>query len=230
MKIVYINPNSTISMTDKIVASARAALPDVEIFGMTNHDGPAAIQGAADGNAAVPGMLSLLPAARSQGADAIVIACFDDTGMAKAQEVAGCPVLGIGHSSYVMAQLLGLRFTVVTSLAVSIPVIEENIQNHGFSGQCASVRASGLPVLTIDESAPETIDRIVQEIQAGQSQDNAACAILGCAGMAPMKDTLSARTGIRVVDGVAASAHLAKAVVMATLPVNQDAVAQNPNR
>ncbi|SIT04984.1 allantoin racemase [Roseivivax lentus] len=213
MKLVYINPNSTVSMTEGIVASARAALPGAEIAGLTNARGPAAIQGKADGEASVPGLLKLLPVARAQGADAIVIACFDDTGLAEARAQAGCPVLGIGQASYVMAQLLGLRFSVITSLPVSIPVIEENLRDQGYTALCASVRASGLPVLTIDEGAPGTIDRIAAEIDAAAREDAAACAILGCAGMAPLKARLSARTGVPLIDGVAASACLAGAVV-----------------
>jgi allantoin racemase len=213
MKLAYINPNATISMTEGIVASARAALPEVEIFGLTNSDGPPAIQGRADGEAAVPGVLSLLPEARAQGAEAIVLACFDDTGLSEARAAAGCPVLGIGQASFVMAQLLGLRFSVITSLQVSVPVIEDNLREQGFDGLCASVRASGLPVLTIDEGAPATLDRIADEIRAAQAQDNAACAVLGCAGMAPLKTALSTRTNLPLIDGVAASAHLARALV-----------------
>ena len=112
-----------------------------------------------------------------------------------------------------MAQLHGLRFSVVTSLAVSIPVIEDNIRQQGFAGSCASVRASGLPVLTIDAGAPDTIDRIAAEIERARCEDAATCAVLGCAGMAPLKDALSARTQLPLIDGVAASALLAKAVV-----------------
>ncbi|WP_323771800.1 aspartate/glutamate racemase family protein [Antarctobacter sp.] len=213
MKIVYINPNATESMTRGIVATARQALPGVEIAGMTNSDGPAAIQGAEDGDKAVPGVLSRLATARSGGADAVVIACFDDTGLVEAQAQADFPVLGIGQASYVMASLLGMRFSVVTSLAVSIPVIEQNIDRLGFSGLAASVRASGLPVLTIDEGAPETILRIAAEVELARIEDGAACAVLGCAGMAPLKSALEARTGIPLIDGVAASAHLARAAV-----------------
>lgn len=215
MKLVYINPNSTAAMTERIVATARAALPAAEIVGLTNHSGPAAIQGKADGEASVPGLLSLLPTARSLGADAIVIACFDDTGLAEARAQSPCPVLGIGQSSYVTAQLMGKQFSVITSLPVSIPVIEENIRNQGFSDLCASVRASGLPVLTIDEGAPETIDRIAEEINAAEREDLAACAVLGCAGMAPLKNALSARTKVPLIDGVASSANLAATTVQA---------------
>lgn len=218
MKLAYINPNATVGMTTGIVAAARKALPEAEIFGLTNTSGPAAIQGRADGDAALPGLLALLPVARAQGAEAIVIACFDDTGLSEARAMAGCPVLGIGQASYVMAQLLGLRFSVVTSLAVSVPVIEDNIRQQGFAASCASVRASGLPVLTIDAGAPDTIDRIAAEIERARHDDAAACAVLGCAGMAPLKEALSARTGLPLIDGVAASALLARAVVAGLAP------------
>ncbi|WGW05932.1 aspartate/glutamate racemase family protein [Tropicibacter oceani] len=212
MKIAYINPNASAGMTKAVVTAARHALPEAEILGLTNTQGPAAIQGKEDGRAAVPGLLALLPVARAQGADAIVIACFDDTGLAEAQAQAGCPVLGIGQSSFVMAKLLGLRFSVVTSLPVSVPVIRENIRDQGFSAQCASVRASDLPVLTIDRGGPAVIARIAQEIECARREDNAACVILGCAGMAPLKDTLAARFGFAIIDGVEASAQLARAV------------------
>ncbi|MBW4984408.1 aspartate/glutamate racemase family protein [Mameliella sp. CS4] len=211
MRIVYINPNATEAMTNGIVETARVALPGADIFGMTNSDGPAAIEGPEDGAAAVPGLLARLGPAQEQGADAIVIACFDDTGLAAAQAQAGCPVLGIGQASYVMARLLGLRFSVVTSLPVSIPVIDENIARSGFDGLCASVRASGLPVLTIDRGAPETVTRIAAEIEAARTEDGAGCVILGCAGMAPLTPALARQTKIPLIDGVAASALLARA-------------------
>lgn len=211
MRLVYINPNATEAMTVGIVVAARQALPEADIVGLTNTDGPAAIQGAEDGDAAIPGMLARLPEAQALGADAIVIGCFDDTGLEAAQARVSCPVLGIGQASYLMAAVLGLRFSVVTSLAVSVPVIEDNIVRQGFAGRCASVRASGLPVLTIDEGAPATIDRIAAEIEAARREDGATCAVLGCAGMAPLKAALTARSQIPLIDGVAASAQLARA-------------------
>ena len=213
MKIAYINPNATAGMTAGIVETAARALPEAEIVGLTNLDGPRAIEGAADGAAAVPGVLARLKEARAQGADAIVIACFDDTGLAEAQAQADCPVLGIGQASYVMARLLGLRFSVITSVAAAIPVIEDNIETQGFAGLRASVRASNLPVLTIDEGAPDTIERLAAEIESARAADGAACAILGCAGMAPLKSALERRTTLPLIDGVAASALLARAAV-----------------
>lgn len=211
--VTFINPNATVTMTESIVASARIALPGVQITGVTNSDGPPAIQGAADGKAAVPGLLARIPEARAAGAQVIVIACFDDTGLAEAQAVAGCPVLGIGQASYLMAAALGVRFSVVTSTAGSVPVIEQNIRQQGFGGRCASVRASGLAVLAIDEGSERVRARLADEIGGAVAQDGAQAVVLGCAGMSALAPDLFARTGVRLIDGVAASAHLARAAI-----------------
>ncbi|QPM90864.1 aspartate/glutamate racemase family protein [Pseudooceanicola algae] len=209
MKLLYINPNSTEAMTRGLVAVAQACLPGHEVIGLTNHDGPPAIEGPEDGEATLPGLHKLIAANRD--ADAIVIACFDDTGLAQAQAAAPCPVLGIGQSAYVMATLMGRRFSVVTSLAVSIPVIEGNIAAQGFAGTCASVRASGLPVLTIDEGSEATRTTLAKAIRAARDEDGAEAVVLGCAGMAPLRADLAARSGVALIDGVEASAHLALA-------------------
>lgn len=211
MRLVYVNPNSTTEMTDKILAAARAALPEADIEGRTNLDGPPAIEGAASGAAAVPGVLRLIEAEAGR-ADAVVIACFDDTGLEAAQRSAPCPVLGIGRSAFVMAGLLGLRFSVVTSLDVSIPVIRENIEGGGFAAACASVRASGLPVLEIDRGGPDVIGVLSRSIAQCRDEDAAEAVVLGCAGMAPLAPVLANETRLRLIDGVAASAHLAAAV------------------
>lgn len=144
MRLLLINPNSTESMTGTIAEAARLAAPaGVEIVARTNRSGPPAIQGEADGAAAVPGLLAEIRAADRP--DAIVIACFDDTGLAEARALAPCPVLGIGQAAYLAAVLLGRRFSVVTTLAVSVPILEANLAAYGLGAACARVRASGIP-------------------------------------------------------------------------------------
>ncbi len=213
MRLIYINPNATEAMTDSIVAVAAAELPGAVVTGLTNTDGPPAIQGEEDGRAALPGLMKRISEAVEAGAEAIVIACFDDTGLAEAQAAASCPVLGIGQSSYLMAALLGTRFSVVTSTHASLPVIDSNIDAQGFRGNCASVRASGLQVLTIEAGSPETRETLTKEIRLAREEDGAEAVVLGCAGMAHLRGDLEARSGVRLIDGVAASAHLAAAAV-----------------
>ncbi|HHS94199.1 MAG TPA: HyuE hydantoin racemase [Rhodobacterales bacterium] len=200
-------------MTDGIVAAARNPArtmgPGLEIIGMTNRDGPPAIEGAADGAAALPGLLACVEQAERDGAAAIIIACFDDTGLGEARAQASCPVLGIGEAAYLMARLQGRKFSVVTSLPVSVPVIEANIGAGGFAAECRSVRASGLPVLTIEEGGEAARARLTQEIIAARDADGAEAIVLGCAGMAQLRADLALRSSARLIDGVAASVFLA---------------------
>ena len=118
MAVIIINPNSTASMTDAMLAQARRSAPDLDFDGWTSTEGPQAIQGAADGEAARVPLLKLVERASSQGADGIIIGCFDDTALEEAATIADCPVIGIGQASYHFAALRNWRFSVVTTLSV----------------------------------------------------------------------------------------------------------------
>jgi allantoin racemase len=213
MRLLYINPNSTESMTDQVTAVARGALPEAEVLGWTNHAGPPAIQGPEDGAAAVVGLMAMLPQAAEVGADVIIIACFDDTGLDDLRAAAHCPVIGIGQAAYVTAALAYGGFAVVTTLQVSVPVLEENIARYGLSPACTAVLASGLPVLTVEQGGEAVLSRLSDSITAAVAGGAKAVA-LGCAGMAHLRADLMARTSVPLVDGVAASAHLARALVL----------------
>ncbi|SEK22156.1 aspartate/glutamate racemase family protein [Pacificibacter marinus] len=209
MHVVYINPNATEAMTQSVVDVAQRAVPFATISGLTNLTGPPAIEGAADGEAAIPGVLELVDKAQSMGADAIVIACFDDTGLDRARAAARCPVLGIGQSAFTMGAMLGQGFSVVTSVTLSVPVIQHNIKAQGFSQNCLGVHASGIAVLDIDAGSQPVREKLAAAIVAAQRHDNSDAVVLGCAGMAPLLGDLEARTGIKLIDGVAGSALLA---------------------
>jgi allantoin racemase len=213
MRLLYINPNSTESMTDQVTAVARGALPEAEVLGWTNHAGPPAIQGPEDGAAAVVGLMAMLPQAAEVGADVIIIACFDDTGLDDLRAAAHCPVIGIGQAAYVTAALAYGGFAVVTTLQVSVPVLEENIARYGLSPACTAVLASGLPVLTVEQGGEAVLSRLSDSITAAVAGGAKAVA-LGCAGMAHLRSDLMARTSVPLIDGVAASAHLARALVL----------------
>ncbi|MDK3019066.1 aspartate/glutamate racemase family protein [Pseudodonghicola flavimaris] len=211
MRLLYLNPNSTGSMTDGIVTAARQAVPGVEVLGWTNHDGPPAIQGPQDGARAVSGLLSRLPEARAAGVDAIVIACFDDTGLEQLRAEAHCPVIGIGQAAMAVAALHRGRFGIVTTLDVSVPVIETNVTAYGHRAACAGVLASGLPVLEVEAGGAAVEAQLVRTIL--RSRDNGAeVIVLGCAGMSRLKAPLARQSGATLLDGVQCSAHLACAL------------------
>lgn len=159
----------------------------------------------------MPPMLAEIRAAEARGADAHVIACFDDPGLDAAREVAVKPVIGICEASVKVALLLGSRFSVVTTLPRSVPIIEDLVDAYGAGRRCRRVRAINMPVLAL-ETDPEAATRPAQEVAAARQDDRAEAVILGCAGMSELCDRLTAQTGILVIDGVTAAVRLAEAV------------------
>ena len=213
--IVLINPNSTASMTDAMLQTADKTLPDRKVLGWTSLDGPAAIQGPEDGAASVPPMLDLVHQANEKGASAIIIGCFDDTGLSEARAIANCPVIGIGQAAYHGAICIGGRFSVVTTLAVSVPVLQDNIRAYGLDSHLGRVRASDVPVLELESNPVAAQAKVLAEIKRAEAEDDVQAIALGCAGMAGLMETAQAQCNVTLVDGVRASLHLAAAVTPA---------------
>ena len=205
--IVLINPNSTEAMTQAMVETASKA--GVALEGWTSVDGPAAIQGPDDGAACIPPLLALVRKASDAGAKAIIIGCFDDTGLDAARKIAICPVIGIGQAAYHMAVLAGERFSVVTTLAVSVPILEDNIHTYGFTSKLARVRACGVPVLDLETDAVGTAPAVVGEIKRAVAEDKVDVVVLGCAGMVHIPAYFVETEAVRLIDGVTAAAQLA---------------------
>jgi allantoin racemase len=213
MRIFVINPNSTQSMTEQIRRSAeRAASPGTVIDAISARNTPASIEGYADEAMAVPAMLAEITQAEIRGAMAHVIACFDDPGLSAAREVARGPVIGICQAAVQVAATLASRFSVVTTLPRSVPIIEDLIESYGATRLCRRVRSVNLPVLALEEDPHEAQRRLQHEISRAIADDGAEAVVLGCAGMAELCDTLQRDCGIPVIDGVSAAVRLAEAL------------------
>ncbi|WP_371156944.1 aspartate/glutamate racemase family protein [Jannaschia sp. 2305UL9-9] len=205
MSVVLINPNSTVAMTRTMLAAARAAAPGQTIEGWTSHGAPPAIQGPEDGAAAEGPLLDLVRKAVDQDADAIIIGCFDDTALMAAQRLAPCPVIGIGQAAFHACAMRGWRFGVVTTLPVSVPIIEGNIAAYGLSGACARVRASDVPVLDLEHYPERAAATITAEAQIAVREDGIDAIVLGCAGMTRITETLRSTLPVRIVDPIEAA-------------------------
>ena len=212
MKILVINPNTTTSMTTKIGAAARAvARPDTEIVAVNPQNGPTSIQGFLDVAICVPGLLEEIKL--HPDVDAIVIACFDDTGLDAVRTLVSVPVLGIGEAAYHAASMIATKFSVITTLSRSVPGLENNLLNYGLAQKCVRVRATDIPVLKLEEGDPATLLKISSEIREAIEKDNAEAVVLGCAGMADLMAQLSQEFGLPVIDGVSAAVTFAEALV-----------------
>ena len=177
MRILVINPNSTTSMTEKIATAARnVAHSDTEIIPVTSSQAPPSIQGYYDVAMCLSGLINEVQ--RAENFDAIVVACFDDTGIDAIRCIVEVPVLGIGEAAYHAAAMLANRFSVITTLSRSVAGIEANLIRYGLMAKCAKVRATDIPVLKLEENDPETIALIEQSIKTAIENDSAEAIVL----------------------------------------------------
>ena len=209
--LAFINPNSTETMTTSCAKSLQSNLLETfKVRAITNRKGPPAIQGAKDGEAALDGLLDEIR--RNLDCDGFVIGCFDDTGIVEARKLTTKPVIGIGQASFHLAVLSHSHFKVLTTLAVSIPVIQKNIEQHGFENFCTEILASGLPVLELEHNHDRSIEILSQKISRIETKTNQQALILGCAGMTNIIGNLQSKHKITLIDPIMAAARLAPAL------------------
>lgn len=230
MKLTVINPNSTQSMTDKIAASARrVADSGTEIEARTAHGAPSSIEGHFDEVMSAAHLLREVQQAQADGADAIVVACFDDPAIGACREIATGPVLGLCEAGVKAASMIATSFSVVTTLPRSVPIIEDLVRKYGLDHQCRSVRSAAIPVLALEEPGSDARNLVRDEIRRAIDQDRCEAVVLGCAGMSDLTDWLSEETGIPVIDGVSVATKLAEALVGAGLKTSKIGAYAEPN-
>ena len=213
MRILVVNPNTTASMTKTIEAAATsAAAKGTMIEATTSGMGPVSIEGYYDEVFAMPGLLAEIRRGEAGGAQAAVIACFDDTGLDAARSMASIPVIGICEAALTLASFVASRFTVVTTSERSRVPVEELVRRYGFASR-AKVRVAGVPVLALEDPTSGAVARLKVEIARALDDDHAEAIVLGCAGMADLAAELAAMHGLPVIDGVTAAVTLAEALV-----------------
>jgi allantoin racemase len=222
MKILVVNPNSTVSMTDKIRRVAqRVAASGTEIIAVNPSDTPASIEGHFDAATSIPSLIREIRQGDAAGYAGFVVACFDDPGIDACREVARGPVLGICEAAMKATSMIATSFSVVTTLQRSVPIIEELAVKYGMDRYCRRVRAANFPVLALEEENREARQTVLREILRAVEVDDCEAVILGCAGMTDLTEWLTEKTGVPVIDGVGVAVRMVEALVGAGLATSK---------
>ena len=213
MRILVVNVNTTESITDTIAQQARAvASPGTEIVGLTPYFGAESVEGNFESYlAAIAEMDRVM--AYDQPFDAVIQAGYGEHGREGLQELLNVPVVDITEAAASTAMFLGHAYSVVTTLDRTVPLIEDRLKLAGLYQRCASVRASGMAVLELEEDPLGAMEAIVRQAELAIRDDKAEVICLGCGGMAGLDEQIRQRTGVPVVDGVTAAVMVAESLV-----------------
>jgi allantoin racemase len=213
MRILIVNVNTTESMTQAIAEQARSvASPGTEIIGLTPRFGAESVEGNFESYLAAIAVMDRVMSYEGPY-DAVIQAGYGEHGREGLQELLEVPVVDITEAAASLAMLLGHKYSVVTTLDRTVPLIEDRLKLAGVYERCASVRASGMSVLELEASPQRAIEAIVAQAIEAVSQDKAEVICLGCGGMAGLDQLIRDRAGVPVVDGVTAAVALAESLV-----------------
>jgi allantoin racemase len=213
MRILIVNVNTTESMTQAIAEQARSvASPGTEIIGLTPRFGAESVEGNFESYLAAIAVMDRVMSYEGPY-DAVIQAGYGEHGREGLQELLEVPVVDITEAAASLAMLLGHKYSVVTTLDRTVPLIEDRLKLAGVYERCASVRASGMSVLELEASPQRAIEAIVAQAIEAVNEDKAEVICLGCGGMAGLDQQIRERAGVPVVDGVTAAVALAESLV-----------------
>jgi allantoin racemase len=206
MHIRIINPNTTAAFTERCVdGAAQVAAQGTRISGGTSSFGVESVECHTDEALATAGVIDQIRQGEAAGVDGFVIACFGDTGLDAAREVARGPVVGMSEAALYAAALIAPMFSIVTLPSRTRVFAERVLWHAGLERRSPRVRTIDVPVLECEESPQLLLEQFLAESRLAIEEDHAEAIILGCAGLQPLVGPVSAALGVPVIEGVAAA-------------------------
>lgn len=231
MRLLLVNPNMSVAMTDRLAAVARRfAHPDTEILPLTASRGFPYISSRAE--AEIAGAIALeMIAENLDGTDAAIIAAFGDPGLRAARELFDIPVVGMAEAAILTACLLGERFSIVTFTPNMTPWFSESVADAGLAGRFAGFRAPERMEGAVTDVAETMRADLVALAALAAQEDGADTVILGGAPLAGLAMEIAGDCPAVPVDPISAAVGLAESLVrLAPKGANRGAFTRPPGK
>ena len=217
LRILVLNANTTVSVTDLVVRHVRDVLgADVELIPATARLGARYISTetsyAIAGHSALD-CLALHCADTPDGFDAVLLACFGDPGLFALRELSPVPVVGLAEAAMQEAAQVG-RYSIVTGGMLWKPMLSRLAHALGLSDAIASIRPIALTGDQIAADPEGALKFLAAEAQAAADQDGAQAVILGGAALAGLAARIAPSVSVPVIDSVHAGARAALKLAM----------------
>lgn len=212
MRLLLLNPNTSVSMTERMTATAEAAkAPGTTIVPMTASRGVPYIATRAE--AQIGGAIALeMLAERHDAVDAAIIAAFGDPGLFGARELFDIPVVGLAEAAMLTACMVARRFAIVTFARALGPWYEECVAMHGLRERCAGILCLDSPFASAADVAEQKEDLLVDLSHRAVRERDADAVILAGAPLTGLAHKVADRIPVPVIDQVAAAVKQAEAL------------------
>lgn len=229
MRILFINPNISQSVSDLIAAEARrAASPTTKIEVVTAQMGVAYIETRFE---ALIGAYAAatLAAEHQRQYDALVIAAFGDPGLTGIREAVDIPVVGMSEAALMSACMLGGRFSIIAISHRITAWYRETVQMHGLIDRLASIRCLNQPLRDVGTVQQDQESRLRELCKLAVEEDGADVLIIAGAPLAGLARTIRADIPVPLVDGVSSAVrHAETLIALATGRAHEGSYAAPP--
>jgi allantoin racemase len=213
MRILIINPNTSIEMNETIDKTAKKyCLDQTEVKTVSPRNGPAFIGNAYDAAIQTPKILQLVESNKDYY-DYFIIACGFDPGL-DACRIITKNVIGIGEASILAACAVSKKFSFLNTTPASAAAVQDRMRVIGIDiSRIASARAVG----SSDEIIKTRHEKFDLYLKVGLQcvqQDGAGALILSCAGMSDLKEKLEYEIKVPVISGVISALKIAEQFAM----------------
>lgn len=211
-KILVINPNTSLRMTEDIMQSAnKSKLADTELTFVNPEEGPEVIETYLDEFISAIGLLKIITRERDNY-DAFIIACGDDPGFFGAREITDKPVVPIGLAPMLLAPILGRKFSILGHWKGDVPRSEDKVAKYGLSNYLASVISTGNALETQRDHMAKM--DIMEELgRKAITEDGAEVLVFTGAAFAGMHQELSRRLNVPVLEGISCAVRLSEMLI-----------------
>ena len=221
-RVLVINPNTTVAVTETVLAACRRAQPGLLWEGATSRFGAPYIADEVGYAIAAHAVLDAHEAYFA-GHDAILIACFGDPGLLALREMVSVPVLGLAQASLQAAGRRG-RFAIVTGGRAWAPMLARFARAHELDAQLAGIHTVDLTGLQIAADPERALGDLAAACARGIG-DGADWILLGGAALEGLVASLQPLVAAPLLDNVLLAAQ-AVAEASLLLPSAQSAPGQ----
>lgn len=215
-RLLIVNPNTSQTVTDLLVAAARPLLPArVEVDAATAPFGAASLESPAEAAIAAHAVLTAL--AEAGPFDAALIGAFGDPGLEAAQDLFEVPILGLGRCGLQAAAAHG-RFLLVTVGPHLRPSLERAAGDAGVGEALAGIVFLPFSVLDLAADPLAALAPLVETAKAQAAAHGAQAVLLAGAPFSGLAGHLSPLMGLPVLDGLTCAVRAALATLPACAP------------
>ncbi|MBL8348815.1 MAG: hypothetical protein JNL87_00745 [Burkholderiaceae bacterium] len=213
MRLLLVNPNSSVHITGRLAASARAALAAGDaLTAVTARDGPRVVRDAEGLRQAEASALALA-AAHATGHDAVVLGIsLDGAAVVLRERHPALPVIGMTEAALLTAALQVERLGLLTLGQALLPLYRQRVAQIGLDARLAACEAPELDA-AFAPGAPAVDPAVLGGLADAADRlrrAGAQAVVLAGAVLCGYAGALQARCGLPVFDGVACAVRQAR--------------------